>query len=378
MKDRSARYPGYHVVEMKLIQWFEISRRDSNLRPMEGLRGFAVFLVFVVHYVSLSEPWTGEWLKPFSEALHSIGNKGVDVFFALSGYLIYGSLISKQQPFGKFIARRAQRIYPAFLVVLAIYVALSLAFPAESKLPSDGVAIYLLQNILLLPGIFPIEPIITVAWSLSYEMLFYLTIPILVAALRLRSWSAKQRCALFGVAALCIIGLVSGEYTRIAMFLGGIIIFDAMKFARAPSATLATAGIMVMLLTPLLPLQGQAKATLVLVSCCLLCWHCFASKSFLTQAASWTPLRWLGNMSYSYYLIHGLSLKFAFMLLGAFVAPGHDLFFVLMLPMLAFTLIPSAVLFTLIEKPLSLRVDGQKALAQSVPKASMSDGKPLL
>jgi exopolysaccharide production protein ExoZ len=346
---------------------------------MEGLRGFAVFLVFLVHYASVSEPWTGEWLKPLSAALHSIGNKGVDVFFALSGYLIYGSLISKKQPFGKFIARRAQRIYPAFLAVLAIYVALSLALPAESKLPSDGAATYLLLNILLLPGIFPIEPIITVAWSLSYEMFFYLTIPILVAALRLRSWSAKQRFALSGAAALCIIMLVSGEYTRIAMFLGGIMICDAMKFARAPSARLATAGLIVMLSTPLLPLPGQAKAMLILVSCCLLCWHCFAANSLLTQAASWTPLRWLGNMSYSYYLIHGLSLKFAFMVLGVFVKPGHDLFLVLFLPMLAFTLVPSAVLFMLIEKPLSLRVEGQqKPLVQPVPGTRMTGDKPPL
>jgi len=376
MNDESVEYRG---VKVTLVKWFEISRRDSNVRPMEGLRGFAVFLVFLVHYVSVSEPWTGAWLKLFGAALHSIGNKGVDVFFVLSGYLIYGSLITKKQQFGKFIARRAQRIFPTFLAVLAIYVALSVVFPAESKLPSDGAAKYLLLNILLLPGIFPIEPIITVAWSLSYEMFFYLTIPVLVATLRLRSWSAKQRCALFGVAALCIIMLVSGEYTRIAMFLGGIMICDAMKFARAPSAKLATAGLIVMLSTPLLPLQGQAKAMLILVSCCLLCWHCFAAKSFLTQATSWTPLRWLGNMSYSYYLIHGLSLKFAFMVLGAFVAPGNDLFIVLFLPMLAFTLVPSAVLFLLIEKPLSLRVEGaKKELMQSVPTTRLSEGKPLL
>ena len=376
MNDESVEYRG---VKVTLVKWFEISRRDSNVRPMEGLRGFAVFLVFLVHYVSVSEPWTGAWLKLFGAALHSIGNKGVDVFFVLSGYLIYGSLITKKQQFGKFIARRAQRIFPTFLAVLAIYVALSVVFPAESKLPSDGAAKYLLLNILLLPGIFPIEPIITVAWSLSYEMFFYLTIPVLVATLRLRSWSAKQRCVLFGVAALCIIMLVSGEYTRIAMFLGGIMICDAMKFARAPSAKLATAGLIVMLSTPLLPLQGQAKAMLILVSCCLLCWHCFAAKSFLTQATSWTPLRWLGNMSYSYYLIHGLSLKFAFMVLGAFVAPGNDLFIVLFLPMLAFTLVPSAVLFLLIEKPLSLRVEGaKKELMQSVPTTRLSEGKPLL
>ena len=42
-----------------LTQRFELSRggEGQNLRPMEGLRGFAVFLVFLVHYVALVKPW---------------------------------------------------------------------------------------------------------------------------------------------------------------------------------------------------------------------------------------------------------------------------------------------------------------------------------
>ena len=36
---------------------------------------------------------------------------------------------------------------------------------------------------------------------------------------------------------------------------------------------------------------------------------CFRAEGPLYRAFAWTPLRWLGNMSYSYYLIHGLALK---------------------------------------------------------------------
>ena len=42
-----------------LARQFELSRggEAANVRPMEGMRGFAVFLVFIVHYVSLAKPW---------------------------------------------------------------------------------------------------------------------------------------------------------------------------------------------------------------------------------------------------------------------------------------------------------------------------------
>jgi exopolysaccharide production protein ExoZ len=66
---------------------------------MEGLRGFAVLLVFLVHYESLLEPWIARdaSLLALAHSLLIVGNAGVDLFFLLSGYLIYGSLLTRQQ-----------------------------------------------------------------------------------------------------------------------------------------------------------------------------------------------------------------------------------------------------------------------------------------
>lgn len=134
---------------------------------MEGLRGFAVALVFLVHYISHAKAWLSK--HPFqgelSSALHTVGNTGVDLFFVLSGYLIYGSLMPRGQSFSHFLLRRLERLYPAFTAVFVAYVVLSLVFPEENKIPPAhrDAAVYLLQNFLLLPGIFPIEPLITVA-----------------------------------------------------------------------------------------------------------------------------------------------------------------------------------------------------------------------
>jgi peptidoglycan/LPS O-acetylase OafA/YrhL len=70
-----------------------------------------------------------------------------------------------------------------------------------------------------------------------------------------------------------------------------------------------------------------------------------------------TPVRWLGNMSYSYYLVHGLKLHAFFMLL-AMVRPAAQLtvFGILGLMALAFvaTLPPAVALFLAIERPWSL------------------------
>ena len=63
--------------------------------------------------------------------LEGMGHAGVDLFFVLSGYLIYGSVVTRYQPFLPFIGRRLQRIYPAFAATFAMYVVLSLLFPFE-------------------------------------------------------------------------------------------------------------------------------------------------------------------------------------------------------------------------------------------------------
>jgi peptidoglycan/LPS O-acetylase OafA/YrhL len=104
---------------------FELSRRGDaqNVRSMEGLRGFAVLLVFLVHYVALISPWItkNSQLDRILVAIHTIGNAGVDLFFVLSGYLIYCSMMGRPQGAMRFLRRRVARIYPAFCVVFGLY-----------------------------------------------------------------------------------------------------------------------------------------------------------------------------------------------------------------------------------------------------------------
>lgn len=371
---------------------FELARHGDapNMRPMEGMRGFAVFLVFLVHFVTLSSPWIPPYsaLDGFADSVHTLGNAGVDLFFVLSGYLIYGSILSRPQRFMPFIRRRIARIYPAFCVVFAIYLGLSFAFPKESKIPTGVLEgwKYVLENFLLLPGLFPIEPIITVAWSLSYEIFYYMAIPLLVGLFRLRQTSARWRVPFFVALAVAFTFYCAlrGGPVRLLMFFGGVLLHEAMqsKTLPAPRNSLVLGLLVTGLLSTTIAIQGAflVKIFLLLLTFFMVCHACFTNPdSPLARGFSWTPLRWLGNMSYSYYLVHGLALKVGFMVLFARMPKvEHEILFVgASLPlMFLLTLLPSACLFLLVERPLSLSPAVPAATPARAPLPLLDDVAP--
>ncbi len=349
---------------------FEIPHANhKSIIAMEGIRGFAVFLVFLVHYVTLIEPWLlgGTATSQAATYIRSIGNIGVDLFFVLSGYLIYGMLIQKHRPFKNYILRRIQRIYPTFSVVFIIYLVLSALFPGESKIPTewkDGV-IFVIQNYLLMPGIFDITAIITVAWSLSYEFFYYLLIPLLIAVLSMRSWKAHYRVLFFIIVTLLFFYYFAAGHNgpiRLLMFVSGILLYETIqnKFVTnmPPIGLLALVlAIISVVALKATGYEGWWKYGLIYVLFFIFCLECFLLSGFTTRLFSSSPLRWLGNMSYSYYLIHGLSLKFIFILLEkVYPAQNTDtLIFWLLVPLIfSLTLVPSTILFVYIEKPYSL------------------------
>lgn len=364
-----------------LARQFELSREATgqNVHAMEGMRGFAVFLVFLVHFVSLSAPWRPKdtLLASFALTIHTIGNCGVDLFFVLSGYLIYGSLISRQQSFFSFMRRRVARIYPTFCVVFVAYLCLSFLYPIESKIPTanDAALVYLLQNFLLLPGIFPISPMITVAWSLSYEMFFYLLVPLAIFVLDMRARSPWWRIRFFLItaAAIAVYCAAYGGQIRLVMFIAGILLFDALKIRKIapPQDNYGLFALIFGLIASAIPSFGPAAATLknliLATAFFITCYSCFCVEgSKLARAFTWAPLRRLGNMSYSYYLLHGLALKAAFIVVAKLIpSTSHGILLVLiLLPlMFALTLMPSMVLFILIERPFSLKPSSLTILA---------------
>jgi len=88
----------------------------SYLPELDGLRGLAILWVVLYHCDPLLQ---GTWLHSVAEW----GWAGVDIFFVLSGFLITANLLAardKPHYFHNFHARRALRIWPVYVLTLAV------------------------------------------------------------------------------------------------------------------------------------------------------------------------------------------------------------------------------------------------------------------
>jgi peptidoglycan/LPS O-acetylase OafA/YrhL len=80
----------------------------------------------------------------------------------------------------------------------------------------------------------------------------------------------------------------------------------------------------------------------------------------LNRLFTFTPLRWMGNMSYSYFLIHGIVMNRVLFLAGQLIPAGTysiPLFAGLLAANLVLTVAVALLLFMVVEKPLSLAVE---------------------
>jgi peptidoglycan/LPS O-acetylase OafA/YrhL len=90
----------------------------------------------------------------------------------------------------------------------------------------------------------------------------------------------------------------------------------------------------------------------------IVCLDTFDSKTILSRIFSYNPMRWYGNMSYSYYLIHGITLKFLFLVLGVLLPADKQsdwIFYSFFLPFFVITLVSSFILFYFVEKRFSFK-----------------------
>jgi exopolysaccharide production protein ExoZ len=379
----NGRTPGY------LFGVYETESGSSRIVPMEGLRGWAVLLVFFVHFHTAFKAWLSPASPLFqvSQFLGTVGGSGVDLFFVISGYLIYGAVIRPGFTSIRFLRRRVQRIYPAFLCVSLIYVGLWI-FSSDDNFKFHGTigqqASYLIQNILLMPGIFRVKAMNGVAWSLSYEMFFYLLLPLVVAVAGARRWSRLIRVYFFlflAAAGLLISPLFDHPRVRLVGFLFGIVLFETVDRFRQRSTNITDFSALAIYLSGLGLVYWIEKAAIVpdrlwaplsvaaaSLTSFVFCGLCFHGGGVLGRIMSWNPLRYLGNMSYSFYLIHPLAIGVVKQIFQRISGPGlHQEMFLVMLPVaFAASWVAATLLFVAVEKPLSIKMT-RKAVRPASP-----------
>ena len=142
----------------------------TKITTLEACRGLAALLVVLYHAsgsmfeVYMGYPGVG-WFR--------FGHAGVDFFFVLSGFIIlyvHADDSGRPDRIGKYAYRRLVRIYPIYWAVTVAMIAASFAIPsiaALSAMRPDRLPL----SFLLLPQ--DGYPLVSVAWSLQHEMLFY-------------------------------------------------------------------------------------------------------------------------------------------------------------------------------------------------------------
>ena len=148
--------------------------RQTQYEPaLDGMRGVAVLSVLVFHALP---------------TIVSGGFLGVDIFFALSGYLITGLLLSEYEKKGsidvkQFFAKRWFRLMPALLAVLLVYGIALWLFSPTATLKNQGVdiltALFYVTNWV---RVFTLNAPTDLGhtWSLAVEAQFYLVWPFLL------------------------------------------------------------------------------------------------------------------------------------------------------------------------------------------------------
>jgi peptidoglycan/LPS O-acetylase OafA/YrhL len=154
---------------------------QSRVPQLDGVRGIAILLVMLVN---TSDKYPALHLQRFV----SDGWMGVDLFFALSGFLITGILLdARQSPsyFKNFYARRVLRILPLYYFVLIfMFVVVPALRPAEAASIFERSSPWwsfplFLQNFLVARSTMAVGPLGT-SWSLAIEEQFYLVWPLVV------------------------------------------------------------------------------------------------------------------------------------------------------------------------------------------------------
>ncbi|SEM68018.1 Peptidoglycan/LPS O-acetylase OafA/YrhL, contains acyltransferase and SGNH-hydrolase domains [Loktanella fryxellensis] len=296
----------------------------ARLGEIDGLRGYLAAGVLVHHFAIWVDyrnglPWAGSGITLFA----AIGPAAVVIFFLISGGLFY-TMLDRRFPaseWKKIYISRIFRLFPLLWVIVGLALLLGVSRGGTFG-PGDVPSLLTWMLTLGLPDL--MDGTITgvvisgVTWSLYWEWIFYLGLPVMVAAQRLLPRSASRIVAL------------SAIYIPVAII---AIVFDVMAFLYLNLFVLGMLSVeLARLFGPLLRSKQAALVGVVALGVCIYVFETsFHLVPSLLLAAFFLPVlagntyfgilaqrssRILGELSYSIYLTHGLVLTLVFADLG--------------------------------------------------------------
>ena len=337
---------------------------------MDGLRAYAVCLIFFIHF--FGHYFNGELGRPRLDferfdvqAAHRIdhwtayylwaSHYGVDLFFLISGFLIFKMVARAGFSYPGFLWNRVVRLYPAFVVAIGLYLAYMAAYWQRTF---DFATIG--QNLLLLHGIWElkIDPVVTATWSLAYEWIFYIVFPLVLLVRRKGSSPSFWHLAFLAALVLFAAAPIGHHYMRLLMFvLGAALALAGPDPLRRIAARLPDGVVLVAYLAGNLVFVAQHNwyyfIPLYMVTAGALFINVVYGNDMLHRTFCWAPLNLLGRLSYSFYLLHSLAIFIVCDNVGPQlgIAPGLLLVVVLFILSFALAMVFAAVSFWLLERP---------------------------
>lgn len=140
---------------------------DSRLEEVDALRGVAALAVVLFHLTTQFDRLYTPVKTSSLSFMH--GHYGVNLFFVISGFVIFMTL-AKTRTAADFVVSRFSRLYPTYWLAVLITFAVTHALGLPGKLVSAGHA---LANALMFHGLFRVPHVDGVYWTLEVELLFY-------------------------------------------------------------------------------------------------------------------------------------------------------------------------------------------------------------
>jgi peptidoglycan/LPS O-acetylase OafA/YrhL len=353
---------------------------------LQACRAFAAIMVLLYHAggIVASGAYFGEpgFAVPFA-----FGGAGVEFFFVLSGFIIchaHRRDIGQPQRLGNYLRKRAARIYPTYWIVFVAVLALALALPQTRASVSHDV-LTLAKAALLVPLDKTVvggtgAPVLGVAWTLQYEMMFYAFFALLVvhrglAAVLVLAFAAAW--ALAGPAATLAFpgAFVLRNYTW--LFLLGMGVAMACARWRLPLPVARRAAVMGALAFAAIAAFNIADPQLLESHKILLygiasAWLVFGLVQAENQGETRMThplLQLLGNASYALYLIHYPLISLLSKILVAVGLPAWGLAgaFAGFVLLVGAALAAAVAFHLLIERPLAARLSRKPAARPPVP-----------
>ena len=288
------------------------SAQDSRgrIRELDALRGLAAFAVVLYHYTTRYDLKVGHLDAPLFEV--PWGHYGVELFFLLSGFVIFMTL-ERTKRSSDFVISRVSRLYPGYWVGMAC----TLLAVAVLGVPHSGYdvgATDVALNTTMLQRYVPGTPNVDGAyWTLSVELTFYALVLGLFATGLLRRIRLAI-VALLGIelalhfatsggdasAPLALRGARQVFLSHYGPYFAAGILFYKLRNERETGMHFVDRGLIVLCLVAVAIMRPGEELVASLV--CFVIFSLLTS-GFLRPLAS-RPLLFLGGISYSLYVVH--------------------------------------------------------------------------